>query len=35
MVARRNHTRQKKIVTAMRNLAEAGVNVLGSVIQEL
>jgi chain length determinant protein tyrosine kinase EpsG len=35
MVARRNHTRQKKIVTAMRNLSEAGVNVLGSVIQEL
>jgi protein-tyrosine kinase len=35
MVARRNHTRQKKIVTAMQNLSEAGVNVLGSVIQEL
>jgi protein-tyrosine kinase len=35
MVARRNHTRQKKLVTAMQNLSEAGVNVLGSVIQEL
>ena len=35
LVARRNHTRQNKIVTALRNLSEAGVNVLGSVIQEL
>src|ERR1700677_2650604 len=35
MVARRNHTRQKKLLTAMQNLSEAGVNVLGSVIQEL
>jgi protein-tyrosine kinase len=35
MVARRNHTRHKHIVTAMRNLSEAGVNVIGSVIQEL
>jgi Mrp family chromosome partitioning ATPase len=35
MVARRNHTRQKKLLTAMQNLSDAGVNVLGSVIQEL
>jgi chain length determinant protein tyrosine kinase EpsG len=35
MVARRNHTRQKKLVAAMHHLGEAGVNVLGSVIQEL
>jgi protein-tyrosine kinase len=35
MVARRNHTRHKYLVNAMRNLSEAGVSVIGSVVQEL
>jgi protein-tyrosine kinase len=35
MVARRNHTRHKRLVNAMNNLSEAGVNVIGSVVQEL
>jgi protein-tyrosine kinase len=35
MVARRNHTRHKYLVNAMQNLSEAGVNVIGSVVQEL
>jgi protein-tyrosine kinase len=35
MVARRNHTRHKYLVSAMQNLSEAGVNVIGSVVQEL
>jgi protein-tyrosine kinase len=35
IVARRNHTRQKQLVASMNNLTEAGVNVIGSVIQEL
>lgn len=35
MVARRNHTRHAKLASAMRNLSDAGVNVIGSVVQEL
>jgi protein-tyrosine kinase len=35
MVARRNHTHHKHLVNAMQNLSEAGVNVIGSVVQEL
>jgi protein-tyrosine kinase len=35
MVARRNHTRHKQLMNAMHNLSEAGVNVIGSVVQEL
>lgn len=35
MVARRNHTRTAHLSNAMRNLSEAGVNVIGSVVQEL
>jgi chain length determinant protein tyrosine kinase EpsG len=35
VVARRNHTRHKYLVNAMQNLSEAGVNVIGSVVQEL
>jgi len=35
MVARRNHTRHKPLLSAMQDLSEAGVNVIGSVVQEL
>jgi protein-tyrosine kinase len=35
MVARRNHTHYKHLAHAMHNLSEAGVNVIGSVVQEL
>jgi chain length determinant protein tyrosine kinase EpsG len=34
VVARRNHTRQAKLVATMEILAESGVNVVGSVISE-
>jgi chain length determinant protein tyrosine kinase EpsG len=34
MIARRNHTRQSKLVSAMETLTETGVNVVGSVINE-
>jgi protein-tyrosine kinase len=34
MLARRNHTRQAKLVAAMETLTETGVNVIGSVINE-
>ncbi len=34
MVARRNHTRQSKLMAAMEHVTDTGVNVIGSVINE-
>jgi chain length determinant protein tyrosine kinase EpsG len=34
MIARRNHTRQSKLVAAMEILTDTGVNVIGSVLNE-
>jgi protein-tyrosine kinase len=34
VLARRNHTRQARLHTAMRNLTQSGVNVIGSVITD-
>lgn len=34
MVARRNHTRQSKLISAMQTLTDTGVNVIGSIINE-
>ena len=34
IVARRNHTRQAKLLAAMQTLTDTGVNVIGSVVNE-
>jgi capsular exopolysaccharide synthesis family protein len=34
MLARRNHTRRSQMITAMQNLSQTGVNVIGSVLNE-